>query len=87
MLRCLQGAVHTSGSLQQLLNQTLIPITMLLSWAILGDIAYNTSSVLAPQENTTPLLSHHFNVSLLDHVIVYLIASSWRQAAGPTCIR
>jgi drug/metabolite transporter (DMT)-like permease len=30
------GANNTSGSLQQLLNQTLIPITMLLSWLILG---------------------------------------------------
>jgi len=30
------GANRTSGSLQQLLNQTLIPITMLLSWLLLG---------------------------------------------------
>lgn len=30
------GANQTSGSLQQLLNQTLIPITMVLSWIILG---------------------------------------------------
>lgn len=30
------GAVHTSGPLQQLLNQTLIPITMFFSWSMLG---------------------------------------------------
>ena len=30
------GANRTSGSMQQLLNQTLIPITMLLSWIFLG---------------------------------------------------
>jgi drug/metabolite transporter (DMT)-like permease len=30
------GANQTSGSMQQLLNQTLIPITMLLSWLVLG---------------------------------------------------
>lgn len=36
------GANRTSGSLQQLINQTLIPITMFLSWIFLG----KTSSYL-----------------------------------------
>ena len=81
------GAVHTSGAMQQLLNQTLIPFTMLMSFILLGKmsstqhiigsgvILLGVGVVLAPHifgNNTEPIMRHSHTVILVSSIVYCL---------------
>lgn len=81
------GAVYTSGSVQQLLNQTLIPFTMLMSFILLGKLSstqhivgaaiilIGVAVVLTPHmfaDNSEPTLRHSHTLVLVSSIVYCL---------------
>lgn len=81
------GAVYTSGAVQQLLNQTLIPFTMLMSFILLGRLSspqhiigagvilLGVAVVLTPHmfgDDSEPTLRHSHTLVLVSSVVYCL---------------